>query len=76
MINNSLNEFIAKIRERELISKMLGKYIASLNYIYKSLIFLCATSGRISIASFATVNGAPVGIPSAQLFSFAFSITT
>ena len=76
MINNSLNEFIAKIRERELISKMLGKYIASLNYIYKSLIFLYATSGRISIASFATVNGAPVGTPNAQFFSFAFSITT
>ena len=72
MISNSLNEFIAKIRERELISKMLGKYIASLDYIYKSLIFLSATSGKISIASFATVNGAPVGIPSTQFLVLHF----
>ena len=71
MINNSLNEFIAKIRERELISKMLGKYIASLDSIYKSLIFLSATSDSIFIASFDTVIEAPVGIASAS-FSFAF----
>ena len=36
---------------------------------------LYATSGGISIASFATFIGAPVGIASAS-FSFAFSITT
>ena len=41
----------------------------------KSLIVLSATSGSISIASFATVIGAPAVIASAS-FSFTFSITT
>ena len=40
-----------------------------------SLIVLSVTTGNISIASFATVIGAPVGIASAS-FSLAFSIFT
>ena len=55
------------------MSKSLSKYIASFDYFDKSLIVLYATSGGISIASFATVIGAPVRIASAS-FSFAFSI--
>ena len=31
--------FAAKIRERELMSKSLSKYIASFGYIYKSFIY-------------------------------------
>ena len=44
---------------------------------YRQVANLCeaATSGRISIASFATVIGALVGIASAS-FSFAFSLNT
>ena len=57
------------------MSKIFTKYIASFDYFDKSLIVLSETSGSISIASFATVVEAPVGIPSAS-FSFAFSITT
>ena len=53
--------------------KKLSKYISSFDYFDKSLIVLSATSGSISIASFATVIGAPVGIASAS-FSLAFSI--
>ena len=41
----------------------------------KSLIVLSVTTGSISIVSFATVVGAPVGIASAS-FSLAFSIST
>ena len=41
--------------------KKLSKYIAFLNYFDKSLIVLSVTTGRISVASFATVIGAPVG---------------
>ena len=37
------------------MSKKLSKYIASFNYFDKFLIVLSATSGSISIASFATV---------------------
>ena len=52
----------------------LSKFIASFDYFDKSLIVLSATSGRISIASFATVIGAPVAIASAS-FSLAFSMS-
>ena len=57
------------------MSKRLSKYIAFFEYFDKSLIVLFATTGSISIASFATVIGAPVGIISAS-FSLAFSIST
>ena len=51
--------FLAEIRERELIIKNISKYIASLDYFDKSLNVLSILSGSISIASFATVIGAP-----------------
>ena len=57
------------------MSKRLGKYIASFDYFDKSLIVLSVTTGSISIASFATVIGARVGMVSAS-FSLAFSIST
>ena len=76
---NRINEvedcFVAEIKERELMSKRLSKYIAFIYYSDKSLIVLSVTTGSISIASFATVIGTPVGMTSAR-FSLAFSITT
>ena len=39
-INEIRDYFLAEIRERELISKNLSKYIASFEYFNKSLIFL------------------------------------
>ena len=72
-INEIKDYFVAKIKEKELMSKRLSKYIASLDYFNKSLIVLSITTGSISIASFATVIEAPVGIVSASL---AFSIST
>ena len=74
-INEIKDYFVAEIKERKLMSKRLSKYIASFDYFYKSLIVLSVTTGSISIASFATVIGAPVGMMSAS-FSLAFSITT
>ena len=65
-----LKTFIAKISERELMSKGLSKYIADFDYFGKSLIVLSATCSGISIASFATVTDAPVEKASAS-FSFA-----
>ena len=67
--------FIAEIKEREVMSKRLSKYIASFDYFDKYLIVLAATTGSISIASFATVIGTSVGIASARL-SLAFSLST
>ena len=65
--------FITEIKERELMSKKLSKYISFFDYFGKSLIVLSATSGSISIASFAAVIGTPVGITSASL-SLTFSL--
>ena len=76
---NRINEigdyFVAEIKERKLMSKRLSKYIPSFDYFDKSLIVLLVTTGSISIASFATAIGAPIGIVSASL-SVAFSIST
>ena len=74
-INEIKDYFVAEIKERELMSKRLSKYIASFEYFVKSLIVLFVTTGSISIASFATVIGAPVGMVSAS-FSLACLITT
>ena len=74
-INEIRHYFVAEIKERELTRKRLSKYIASFGYFVKSLIVLFVTTGSISIASFATVIGAPVGIVSAS-FSLTFSNST
>ena len=74
-INETKDYFIAKIKERELMSKRLSKYIASFDYFDKSLIVLSVATGSISIASFATVIGAPAGIIGASC-GFTFSITS
>ena len=74
-INEIENYFIAEIKERELMSKRLSNYLASFDYLSKSLIVLSATSGSTSIASFATVIGTPIGIASASL-GLTFSLCT
>ena len=74
-INEIKYYFIAEIRERESISKNLSKYIASFDYLDKSLIVLSVATGSISIAWFSTAIRAPVGIMSASC-CLAFSITT
>ena len=53
----------------------MSKYIASLDYFHKSLIVLSRLLRSISIASFATVIGAPSRIIGASC-SFTFSIAS
>ena len=53
----------------------LSKYVAHFDYTDKILIVLSATTGGISICSFTSVAGAPVGIASAS-FTLIFSLTT
>ena len=76
---NKINEiryyFVPEIKERELRSKRLSKCTASFDYFDKSLIALSLATSSISIASFATVIGAPIGIAYAT-FSLEFSIST
>ena len=74
-INEIKDYFIAEIRERELMSKNLSKYIASFEYLDKSLIVLSVATDSISIASLATAFAAPVGIMGASC-SLASSVTT
>ena len=74
-INEIKDYFVAEIKERELMSKRRSKYIASFVYFDKSLIALSVATGSISTKSFATVNGAHVGMASAS-FSLTFSIST
>ena len=57
------------------MSKKLSKHIASFDYFDKSLIVLSVTAHSISIVSFVTVIGAPVGIVSARV-SLVFSLFT
>ena len=65
--------FIAGIRERELISKNLSKYISSLDYFHKSLNVLSILLGSIYIASFAAIIGTPAEIIGSNC-GFTFSI--
>ena len=60
------NYFINEINERKSCSKKLNKYVTIFDYIDKILIILSATTGGISIISFTTAIGAPVGIASAS----------
>ena len=62
--------FIAEIKERELMSKKLSKYISFFDYFDKSLIVLAATNGVVSFTSFATVIREPIGITSALSLAF------
>ena len=69
------NYFHEEINQRKSCSKKLSKYVAAFDYIDKILIVLSATTGGVSIISFTSIIGAPVGIASASLTLF-FSLTT
>ena len=69
------NYFHQEINQRKSFSKKISKYVAAFDYIDKILIVLSATSGGVSIISFTSIVGAPVGIASASLTLF-FSLTT
>ena len=67
--------FINDINQQEEYSKKLSRYVTIFDYIDKILIVSSATTGGISIVSFATAIGAPVGIVSA-IFTLYFSLAT
>ena len=67
------NYFIEEINQRKSCSKKLSKYVAAFDYIDKILIVLSATTGGVSICSFTSIVGAPVGIASAS-FTLIFSV--
>ena len=67
--------FHQEINQRKSYSKKLSKYVTAFDYIDKILIVLSATSSGVSIISFTSIIGAPVGIVSAS-FTLIFSLTT
>ena len=69
------NYFNEEINQRKLYSKKLSTYVTAFDYIDKILIVLSATTGGVSIISFASAVGIPVGIASAS-FTLIFSLTT
>ena len=69
------NYFHQEINQRKSCSKKLNKYVTTFDYIDKILIVLSATTGGVSIISFTSIIGAPVGIVSAS-FTLIFSLTT
>ena len=71
-INKIKDYFHSEIQERKTMSKKLSKYIVVFDYIDQILIFLSEESGGISIISFTSVIGIPVGVASAS-FTLVFS---
>ena len=69
------NYFYQEVNQRKSCSKKLKKYVTTFDYIDKILIVLRATSSGVSIISFTSTVGAPVGIASASL-TLIFSLTT
>ena len=69
------NYFHVEINQRKSCSKKLNKYVTVFDYIDQALIVLRATNNGVSIISFTSIAGAPVGIASAS-FTLIFSLTT
>ena len=65
-IKNIEKDFINEINQQKQYNKKLNRYVTIFDYIDKILIVLSATIGEISIISFTTTIGAPVGIASAS----------
>ena len=69
------NYFYQGINQRKSCSKKLDKYVTTFDYIDKILIVSNATSSGVSIISFTSIIGAPIGIASAGR-TLIFSLTT
>ena len=74
-ISNIENYFFEEINQRKSCSKKLSKYVTAFDYRDKILIVLSAVTGGVSICSFTSIVGVPVGIESAS-FTLIFSLST
>ena len=74
-INKTRDYFNNEINERKDIIKKLNKHIVSFDYLDKIFIALSASFSTLSIASYATVVGLPVGIAGSSL-TLIFTIST
>ena len=74
-INKIKDYFKNEIKERKDIIKKLNKYLVSFDYLDKIFIALSSSFGTLSIASYASVVGIPVGIAGSSL-TLIFTIGT
>ena len=74
-ISKAENHLIEEINQRKPCSKKLSKYVAAFDYIDKILIVLSAATGGVSITSFTSIVGVPVGIAIASR-TLVFSLIT
>ena len=69
------NCFYQEMNQRKSCGKKINKYVTVFDYTDETLIVLSATSNGVSIISFPSIIGTPVGIASASL-TLIFSLTT
>ena len=74
-INKIKEYFDNEIKERKDIIKKLNKYLVSFDYLDKMFITLSASFSMLSLASYATVLGLPVGIAGSSL-TLIFTMST
>ena len=73
-INEIKDYFNAEIKERKDIIRKISKYIVPFEYADKLFITLSASFDTLSIASYATIVGIPIGIAGASL-TLIFTVT-
>ena len=74
-INKIKEYFDNEIKERKDIIKKLNKYLVSFDYLDKIFITLSASFSMLSMASYATVLGLPVGFAGSSL-TLIFTMST
>ena len=74
-VNNIRDYFNNEINERKDIIKKLNRYLVSFDYLDKIFIALSASSGTLSIVSYASVVGTPAGVAGFSL-TLVFAIGT
>ena len=73
---NKIKDYLnAEIKERKDIVKKISKYIVAFDYVDKLFITLSASFGTLSISSYGTIVGIPVGVAEASL-TLIFTVTT
>ena len=73
---NKIKDYLnSEIKEKKDIIKKISKYIVAFDYADKLFITLSALFDTLSIASYATIVGIPVGIAGASL-TLIFTVTT
>ena len=72
---NNISVAENEIKERKDIIKKLNKYLVSFDYLDKIFITLLASFSTLSIVSYASVLGLPVGIAGSSL-TLIFTIST